>query len=104
MHGRNLRGDCMGNSLKGIGNRILVWSDNFLESPFLQVESFGCRAIVVEYLTLVNHACLTEHFSNSWLFSHGQWVNVVQFFDMDWNSVFLHLVIIRQIERIVPKN
>jgi hypothetical protein len=104
MHGRNLRGDCMGNSLKGIGNRILVWSDNFLESPFLQVESFGCRAIVVEYLTLVNHACLTEHFSNSWLFSHGQWVNVVQFFDMDWNSVILHLVIIRQIERIVPKN
>jgi len=45
----------MGNSLKGIGNRILVWSDNLLESTFLQVESFGCRAIVVGYLTPANH-------------------------------------------------
>lgn len=93
----------MGNSLKGIGNRMLVWSENLLESSFLQVEIFGCRAIVVEYLTLVNHTCLTEHFGNTWLSSQGQWVNVVQFFDMDWNPVFLHLVIIRQIEGIAPK-
>jgi hypothetical protein len=93
----------MGNSLKGIGNRILVWSENLLESPFLEVESFGWRAIVVEYLTLINHTCLTEHFSNTWLFLQGQWVNVVLFFDMDWNPVFLHLVIIRQIERIATK-